>query len=210
MMKVRDLTDWPTKIKKIPTQKRAIERVKKILSISEIIIETEDVTALTTTNLSRAANIPIGSIYQYFDSREDILDYLHTKAYQEVLEKVQNTLNNIKPGINFEVLNKKIITVFWNEAKNHKSFTKLTRWANNASTIWEATSQANSHIPRVVKQVLSLSDITINEKRKSAFIKTISTVLSVLIDQAIEQEEIAEDLIEELKTLSNAYVKTLT
>jgi AcrR family transcriptional regulator len=203
------LRKWPRKIKKIPTQARAINRVQKILSISLKIVETEGVDALTTTSLSKAADIPVGSIYQYFDTKDDILGYLHSRAYEEVFEKAEKTLNAITGHIAFKDLNERIITAFWQSAKTHKSFNKLTRWANSNNTLWESTAQTDDQIPRLVREVLALSKISIEKNRETVFIKTISTVLSILIDQAIEQEDIAEGLISELKILSTAYVNTL-
>ncbi|UTW55462.1 TetR/AcrR family transcriptional regulator [Kordiimonas sp. SCSIO 12610] len=204
------MTVWPEKIKKIPTQARAIKRVQNILSVSQLIIEEQGVDAFTTTTLAKQAGLPIGSIYQYFESREDILQHIYNNAYSEVLEKVKRLFDDIEGGINFEVLNQKIINSFWHEAKNHKSFNKLTRWANSSSTIWETTALDKSEIPILVEKSLLAANIELPETRKDGFIKTISTVISVLIDQAIENEEQAELLIEELRVIVNAYVKTLT
>ncbi len=203
------MPNWPEKIKKIPKQVRAIERVEKILSISKTIVETEGVDALTTTKLSATAGIPVGSIYQYFDCREDILEFLYANAYNEVLDKVQSALEktDIKPD--FQSLNNEIITVFWTTAKTHKSFNQLTRWANSLSTIWESTTHNNSQIPLMVEQVLDRSNMLPNQMRKQAVITTLSTVISVLIDQAIENEAEAESLIDELRILLEAYVGTL-
>ena len=203
------MSNWPKKIKKIPKQARAIERVEKILSISKSIIETEGVDALTTTKLSEIAGIPVGSIYQYFDCREDILEFLYANAYNEVLEKVQYVLEQTDTKTDFQSLNKEIITAFWNTAKTHKSFNQLTRWANSLSTIWESTTQNNSQIPLMVEQVLSRSGTLPDLNRKRAVITTLSTVISVLVDQAIEHEDAAESLIDELRILLEAYVGTL-
>jgi AcrR family transcriptional regulator len=203
------LSNWPEKIKKIPKQARAIERVEKILSISKLIVETEGVDALTTTKLSETADIPVGSIYQYFDCREDILEFLYANAYNEVLERVQYVLENADTKPDFQSLNKEIITVFWNTAKTHKSFNQLTRWANSSNTIWESTTHNNTQVPLIVEQVLNRSGMLPILSRRKAVITTLSTIISVLVDQAIENEEEAESLIDELRILLEAYVGTL-
>jgi AcrR family transcriptional regulator len=57
----------------LPTQSRARERVQRILLSAEEMLNEGDVFALTTNALADRAGVPVGSIYQYFADRDQII-----------------------------------------------------------------------------------------------------------------------------------------
>lgn len=69
-----------------PRQKRAIERVALILDTAvEMILET-DINALKLNELADRANIPVGSVYQYFPSRTAIIKRLMDDEFERIRE----------------------------------------------------------------------------------------------------------------------------
>ena len=60
-------------LKKIPSQARARERVDRILNASSGLLAEVGYGAMNTNLIAEKAGVPVGSIYQYFDSKDDIV-----------------------------------------------------------------------------------------------------------------------------------------
>jgi AcrR family transcriptional regulator len=68
-----------------PTQRRARETVRAILEAGARILVAEGPDALTTNRVAREAGVSIGSLYQYFGSREAILGALAQRHADDML-----------------------------------------------------------------------------------------------------------------------------
>lgn len=76
-----------TALKKKPSQKRSQDRVSKILHSCSKLLEEEGLQGLTMPKLAKAAEVSVGSLYQYFDNKQAVMqalyeDYLSTLRYQ--------------------------------------------------------------------------------------------------------------------------------
>lgn len=164
--------------------------------------------AVTTTTIAREAGIPVGSIYRYFAHRNDVLKELHHIAYDEVTGVVEQALQNMKPGLGFRKTHEQLIHVFWKAARNHPSFRALTRWANAQGSLWEVTPGLDSSLGQMVMKTIEVAGISLPSERQSVMLRTALTTLSVLSDQAIEEEDedVAEALIEEITILLARYL----
>lgn len=63
-------------MRKQPQQKRAKELVNRILKATESYIGLHGLDELTTPKISEHSGISVGSIYQYFSNKEEIIDSL--------------------------------------------------------------------------------------------------------------------------------------
>lgn len=71
--------------RRAPTQRRSKETVKAILEAAARVLVREGPDAATTNRIAKAAGVSIGSLYQYFDSREAILTALAQAHADEML-----------------------------------------------------------------------------------------------------------------------------
>ncbi|MEM7066572.1 MAG: TetR/AcrR family transcriptional regulator [Cyanobacteria bacterium P01_B01_bin.77] len=74
-----------------PRQARSQERVNQILDAAEDLFIREGYEATRMRALAQAAGVPIGSIYQFFKDKSEILQALHTRY----LEYFQQRLNDL-------------------------------------------------------------------------------------------------------------------
>ena len=194
--------------KKIPTQARAIKRRSAILLGAEKLLVEEGPLAVTTTGISNAAGVPVGSVYQYFEDRDDILSNLYDTAYNEVEKKVAEALATIPPGQAIRTTLEELIRTFWLAAREHPSFRSLTRWANSQRSLWEVTPGIDSSLAAIVRNILAVSGVRLPEDREAVMMRTMVTTASILVDQAIEEDDEAEAaaLILEIARLLSAYV----
>ena len=68
--------------RKIPSQNRSRQRVNLILETARLILREQGLNSFTTAAIAKRAEIPVGSIYQYYPNKKSILlalfeNYLH-------------------------------------------------------------------------------------------------------------------------------------
>ncbi|HEX7667499.1 MAG TPA: TetR/AcrR family transcriptional regulator [Polyangiaceae bacterium] len=74
--------------RKLPTQARALETVEAILAATKKVLVKEGYEGTTTNRVAETAGVSIGSLYQYFPSKDALLAELvdrHLKQMQRVL-----------------------------------------------------------------------------------------------------------------------------
>ncbi|WP_137175563.1 TetR/AcrR family transcriptional regulator [Massilia sp. HP4] len=80
------------KPRKVPTQQRAVVMVDAILDASARILVERGYAGLNTNAVAQRAGISIGSLYQYFASKEALLVALQTRHAMEMSSALQSLL----------------------------------------------------------------------------------------------------------------------
>lgn len=83
-----DLNVAELKTRETPRQKRAQERVEKILRATADALHELQPHQVSTTIIAEIAEIPVSSIYRYFNTVEDIFDELYAQAAVEIDARV--------------------------------------------------------------------------------------------------------------------------
>ncbi len=78
--------------KKAPRQDRARETVDAILQSVVSLVDQGDAQALTTTKIAERAGVSIGSLYQYFPSKESIFSVLIEFHFRKEFDLIQSSL----------------------------------------------------------------------------------------------------------------------
>jgi AcrR family transcriptional regulator len=66
----------PPAARRRPRQARSLVKVELILEAATRLIEMGDIESMTTNAIARAAGVSIGTLYQYFDDKDAVLDAL--------------------------------------------------------------------------------------------------------------------------------------
>lgn len=82
-----------TGMRRKPRQARSQERVSRILDVAEALFIAEGYSATTTNAIATRANVPIGSLYQFFPDKAAILQALAIR-YGELLHQRLSILDN--------------------------------------------------------------------------------------------------------------------
>jgi len=82
------------RLRRRPTQRRAIETVEAVLDATVRLLKRGGSNAITTNRIAEVAGVSIGSLYQYFPNRGAIFNALHQRHIDQdqVDRMVQNTL----------------------------------------------------------------------------------------------------------------------
>jgi len=75
--------------RKKPLQARAVATVEAILQAAAHILETDGLTACSTNSVAAKAGVSIGSLYQYFPSRDAITKALIIEQVTTLMEKLE-------------------------------------------------------------------------------------------------------------------------
>lgn len=202
------MVEVTVRTKKMPKQARAKARVEAILKATDDLLREGGPEAISTTAIARTAGIPVGSVYQYFEDRNDILSQLYSAAYKDVNDQVVESLAAIDTAQGFDAINRQQLQCFWRAARAHPTFRPLTRWANNEFSFAEVTPDAEGSLAELISETLRISGVEIATERYDAVLKTTVTLVSVLVDTAIEEEDEAKSqaLIDELATVLSSYL----
>ncbi|MCU0669767.1 MAG: TetR/AcrR family transcriptional regulator [Myxococcota bacterium] len=119
----------PLQPRREPLQERARVRVERILDTTVELLEESDVEALTTAAIAKRAHVPIGSVYHYFASREEILAALVERTTTRVDAAVAACLRVDLPRLP------------WREALEHAIDVSAGIYASDRTyaTVWRAT-----------------------------------------------------------------------
>jgi len=63
----------PAHMRRSPSQQRSRERVERILDSAAAIVEEQGLDALKVSNIARRAGVPLGTLYQFFARKDDII-----------------------------------------------------------------------------------------------------------------------------------------
>ncbi len=192
-----------------PTQARARARRLAILDAANSFVLNGQTDKVTTTTVARRAGIPVGSVYRYFDSRVDILDQLYREAYDEIETGMAEVQSSMPTKMSVPEAIRYLLNTFTELTRSHPSFRALTKWANQHYTLWEVTPGPGSSLTAFIEKTLADAGVTFAPERRAAATKTIVTVVSVLVDQSLEEEDEckANALIDELGYLLNQYLQ---
>lgn len=199
-------------VRPVPKQARAREKQTAILRAAEALVLAGDLENVTTTAIAVKASIPVGSIYRYFEDKDDILEQLYRQAYDDVEQIAVETQRKLDVGATFEMAIRPLLASFWRTARDHPTFVPLTRWANRHFSLWDVTPGPASSLTVLVEGLLQKTGIHLSRDRQDAIMKTLVTSTSVLIDQALEEDDETEArrLLDQLGVLLISYVKAVS
>jgi len=80
--------------RKPPRQARSQATVSAILEATIRIFEKEGADAATTTHIAQVAGVSVGTLYQYFESRDAILDSLQDRELERALALMGDVLSD--------------------------------------------------------------------------------------------------------------------
>lgn len=81
--------------RKHPSQKRSIQTVQSILETARSILKSDGPLKFNTNSIAKKAGLSVGSVYQYFQSKEKIIETLIEKEVKNALEQFELNVSNL-------------------------------------------------------------------------------------------------------------------
>jgi AcrR family transcriptional regulator len=100
MLKARVKTAPPPEktMRKRPTQARAQRSVEAIFEATAQIVDNEGLDSLTTNKIAARAGVSVGTLYQYFPSKEMVLEAMIVAERERVMDELQQILDEVVSG----------------------------------------------------------------------------------------------------------------
>ncbi len=113
-------------LRRKPKQERSIQRLDLILTAAAAIIAEKGVSAMRMTELAVAANVPIGSVYQYFPEKAAVVKALFDRHASAIQAKVADAFAAVESLDG--VLDAVAATVDWHYDEYRKDAAYLGIW----------------------------------------------------------------------------------
>lgn len=81
--------------RKSPKQDRSRATVETILDGFVRVLDQEDGSSASTSRIAEAAGVSVGSLYQYFENRDAILDALQDREFERARKMVEECLREV-------------------------------------------------------------------------------------------------------------------
>lgn len=154
----------------LPTQSRARQRVQRILACAEDMLNEGDVSALTTNALAERAGVPVGSIYQYFADRDQIVVALLEVFRDEIIAVYQSQES--------ASIVEQLVTPILNHGELHFGIARVLMMPPAVTALVHAAEQVRDDLLgewlRII--TLHLPDMTTSEAKLAAEVSLTATI----------------------------------
>ncbi len=87
------------KVRRQPSQARAAQTVQLIFEATAQVLQEGGESALTTNRIAERAGLSIGTLYQYFDSKEAIILAILSRTREKVLRQLDQLMGDAQPQL---------------------------------------------------------------------------------------------------------------
>lgn len=162
-------------LRREPTQGRAQQTVQTIFEATAQIVEQDGVTALSTNKIAQKAGFSIGTLYQYFPTKEAIIHAMTDSARRTHMDRLHVLLGEAEqqPDVDYEgVLRQFIHMNLSTFAKGGKKWRSLVRFAWRYGDI----DQINAAVRETSERIA----VTLSRKRKEGWRQPTPALMFVL------------------------------
>jgi AcrR family transcriptional regulator len=92
----RKNNEYQEVVRRRPKQDRAHHKIALIFEATTRLLDSVEISGLTTNAIAAKAGISIGTLYQYFDDKDAILDALTSRELKELSSKVVEAMDQTK------------------------------------------------------------------------------------------------------------------
>jgi AcrR family transcriptional regulator len=145
-------------MRKAPVQGRAQHTVRMIYQATAQIIENEGLAALSTNKIARVAGFSVGTLYQYFPSKEAVLQAMIADERQRVMDEMRAVLLDVAAGRQepldgLRLRIRALIQAFGLGNSLNRAIIKLAWQMDHVDTVAQAQREGAEHVAIAWAQV---------------------------------------------------------
>jgi len=91
-------TESAAGLRRRPMQRRSAERYERILTVCAELLDEVGFAALTTTEVARRAEVPIGTVYQFFADKSALVHALAARNLENYMERLSRRYGESTPA----------------------------------------------------------------------------------------------------------------
>jgi AcrR family transcriptional regulator len=197
--------------RKQPLQSRSKERVTQIVQAARELVLSTEISNITTSLIAQKAGIPVGSIYQYFEDKNDVLLALAEQVIDEQDHHFQKLFEDVSSHAHWRHVVKVVQGAFIKTSMEDILYRRLSR-----SLVWtqEWNEISRSSINRMVDYFSGyglFKEKGLSDAEARNIVRIIITMTSAVGRSAYDlpTKEEAKRLLEELPKMTIAYLATI-
>lgn len=186
-----------------PLQKRSIEKVRLILDAVERLVVIHGTEALTTTHVAEETGFAVGTIYQYFGNRADLLIAAHDRLLERLAAGIAETAVQLDVRDDRSV--DKIIRYFVENARDNRSYLPLINFTYMHKTYRHTDVETDDFIGDLVSHFIaarapniSPTNLQITRTIAVNILTILSNVLLIEKNSAL-QEQYLQEMVDHCK-----------
>jgi AcrR family transcriptional regulator len=190
-------------VAKAPKRARGVQRVAALLDASAALFAENGYEATTMTQIAIRAGASIGSLYQFFPSKEVLAEALFARYVGRVVSMLED-LSKRAPGLSPPRLANKLVDLMLVVRKDRDSTAALS---GSVSGIVERSQSFRGANRRQIVAILRAANPKLREKAAAEAAAMIGNVLKLVPTLAKEQEDGGQPLVAQVRTMLAAYIE---
>jgi AcrR family transcriptional regulator len=196
-------------VRKKPRQERAVQTVRAILQAASQVLVEEGYAAATTTRVAEVAGVSIGTLYQYFPSREALVAGLidgHIAKVLDVLGDSATTWQDAPLETGARAIIRVLLRMHAIEPKLHVVLTQSFPQADGFERVRALNLQSRAVLENYFRRRRKELRPVNLELATVLIVNAVQACISaVVLDESIPLD--SEDLVEELTQLVVGYLR---
>ena len=164
----------------MPRQKRSIEKVGVILDAVENLVVEQGTDSVSTTQIAEITGFAVGTIYQYFSNRTDILMAAHDRMLQRMTSGIVEAAQSVD-DINTESIDH-LFRLYVQTAKSYPGYMSLLKFAHAHQSLEQSGSTIDLFVGDTVRMFAKAQAPGACEMELQVTRTIIVNLLSVLTD----------------------------
>ncbi len=140
--------------RKEPNQDRAKDTVENIVGATAHILEKEGFEKISTNRIAEKAGVSIGSLYQYFPTKEAIFSFMMERYVKSQTEMVDRLINERKSNQNLKETVRVIISAIMESKIKQARFQKMFAHKVLSYAGYESLNRQDEHIISLFEKYL--------------------------------------------------------
>jgi AcrR family transcriptional regulator len=192
-------------IAKAPQRARGVQRVAELLDAGAALFMENGYETTTMTQIAKRAGASIGSLYQFFPSKEALAEALFARYVERVASMLEE-LAMRAPGLSPLRLADRLIDLMLKVRSDRDSAAALS---GSVSGIVERRKSLRGATRRQIAAILRAARPTLREKVAAEAAAMIGHVLKLVPALAKEQEDGGAPLVAQVRKMLAAYIECI-
>jgi AcrR family transcriptional regulator len=193
-------------IAKAPTRARGVQRVAGLLDAGAALFAENGYETTTMTQIAKRAGASIGSLYQFFPSKEVLAEALFAR-YVERAASMLEDLAKRAPGLSPPRLADRLVDLMLDIRSDRDAAAALS---GSISGIVERRQSLRGATRRQIAAILRAANPKLREKTAAEAAAMIGHVLKLVPTLAKEQEDGGQPLVAQVRKMLAAYIERVT
>jgi len=190
-------------IAKAPSRARGVQRVAELLDAGAALFARNGYEATTMTQIAKRAGASIGSLYQFFPSKEVLAEALFARYVERAVSMLED-LEKRASGLSPLRLADRLIGLMLDMRSDRDAMAALS---GSVSGIVERRKSLRGATRRQIAEILRAANPKLREKAAVEAAAMIAHVLKLVPTLAKEEEEGGQALVAQARKMLAAYIE---